>query len=260
MQLKKVLGSKTFILKKWVSKLENNKDKRNFLWIYTVILFSSAFIVLFLTGLSQVRLANNIEEYKKKLKEHEKSIQGFNLSLNSASKENWSLRQKIELLEKENSSLKSIIEDLNKLKLIQSQLERSKLSFDLLLKATDFFKKGDYVSCAEALRDVFEEDLGQEARKKYKYLKSKVYFYTMKYFYYKGIKEFEKRNYLQAREYFLKSLNYDDTKYFEENSLYYIALISSKLGETEKLRQYANALITKYPNSEYVKRIKPFLK
>ncbi len=235
--------------------MQKDKNKRKFLWIYAVVLFASAFTVLLLTAFSQLKLSSNIEEYKKKLKEHENSIRGFNLSLNSAAEEKRVLQKKIEELEKENTSLKSLAAGSSRPDLINQRLERSRYSFDSLLKAETQYKNDQHLSSAKALHNVYEEDLGENAKKKYTYLKSKVYVYAAKDYYRKAKEQLAKNNFEEAKKFFEESLAYDETAYYEENTLFYLALVSSKLNESDKVKQYANQLKAKYPNSEYVEKV-----
>lgn len=235
--------------------MQKDKSKRKFLWIYAVVLFSSAFTVLLLTAFSQLKLSSNIEEYKKKLKENENSIKGFNLSLNSAAEEKRELQKRIEELEKENTGLKSLAAGSSRPDLVNQREERSRQSFDSLLKAETYYKNNQNLSSAKALSNVKEEDLGETAKKKYTYLKSKVYVYAAKDNYRKAKEQLTKNNFEKAKNYFEESLAYDETAYYEENTLFYLALVSSKFNETDKVKQYADRLKAKYPKSEYIEKV-----
>ena len=236
--------------------MNKENSKKKFLWIYAVVLFASAFTVLLLTAFSQLKLNNHMEEYKKKLSERENSIREFNLNLSSVAQEKKSLKQKVEQLELENNQLKSVTTGNNNIQLINQRLERSKQSFDFLLKAEGFFEKDNYNLCAQTLRNVVVEDLGAQARQKYLALKPKAYLHAMKDYYSKGREQMRQNNYLKAKEYFEQSLAYDETKYYEENSLYYLALLSSKLKQVDLLKHYSETIIKEYPNSEYIEKVK----
>ena len=60
-----------------------NKKGKNTIWIYAVILFTCVFILLLLTGYSQVKFNRNLNEYRNKLisSEEEISISSHNLKL-----------------------------------------------------------------------------------------------------------------------------------------------------------------------------------
>ncbi len=232
--------------------MDKEKNKRKYLWVYAVVLFSSAFVVLIITALSQVRLNSNIEEYKSKLAEHENSINKFNLSLSSAAQEKDALRERINQLEKENDSLKSVVAGGGSPSLLEQRLERSRQSFDNLLKAESLYEAEDLVDCARALSKVSEEDLGSLSKEKYRQLKGKVYLHATKELYRIGKEYYSQKEYLKARECFEESISFDNTQYFEENSLYFLALISNKLKEPEKMKEYADTLQKKFPDSEYI--------
>ncbi len=235
--------------------MDKEKNKRKYLWIYAVVLFSSAFVVLIITAFSQVRLNDNIEEYKSKLAEHENSINRFNVSLSSAAQEKEALRQRISQLEKENDSLKGITTDGGRPSLLEQRLERSRQSFDNLLKADALYGDRDLLACARALSKVNEEDLGSRSKERYQQLKDKVFLYATKELYRRGKEYYSEKEYLKAREHFEESISYDNTQYYEENSLYFLVRISNNLKEHEKMKEYADTLEKKFPNSEYIEMI-----
>lgn len=237
--------------------MEQDKNKRRFLWIYALVLFASAFTVLLLTAFSQIKLNNNMEEYKRQLSDRENSIKEFSLNLNSAAEERKTLKQKLEQLQTEYDQLKhTVSEGGGNPELMNSKLERSRRSFDNLLKADRLYKDDKYISCAQLLRNVFEEDLGQEARQKHRFLKSKVYLYATKDYYRKAVGMFNQKNYTEARKLFEESLAYDETKYYEENSIFYLALICKKINDVESFKKYSQKLIQSYPNGEYAAKVK----
>jgi len=65
----------------------NNNDKKT-VWVYAVILFTSAFIVLLITAYSQIKVNKNIDEVRNKLGSTEKEKSNFQMSLSSALAEN----------------------------------------------------------------------------------------------------------------------------------------------------------------------------
>ena len=230
--------------------MDKEKSRRKFLWIYAVVLFASAFAVLLLTAFSQIKLNSNIQEYKTKLNENESKIKHFDLSLTSAEKERNSLLSKIEALEKENSNLKSVTANGGKIDFNA----RIKQSNDTLIKADSLYRSGKKVQAAQTLKETSEEDLGEQAKIRYNYLKLQVYQEATKYFYKQAKEQMAINNYIKSKEYFENSLAFDDAKYYEENSLYYLAVLNSKLKDKKALDSAIQKLIVIYPKSAYIEK------
>lgn len=221
-----------------------------------MVLFLSAFVVLFLTGLSQMRLAGNVEEYKKEITVHENSIKDFNISLNSVEKENETLKKQIETIQNENNSLKEMAAGENNPEALSQKLEREKASFDNLIMAEALYKKGKKVSCAQMIKDVFPEDLGKEAKKKYVYYKNNSFPAAVKYFYSKARGLYINKEYAKAQVDFQEALYFDDAKYYTENTLYYLAAIGKKINDVKSFNHYSSRLLKEYPKSGYNESLK----
>jgi len=238
----------------WVKRLDNQTKKRKYLWVYAGVLFLSALAVLLLTAFSQMKLTGNVEEYKNKIKNHENSIRDFNISLNSAVVERDALKKRIKELETENEAYKSTSAGTKNPYGI-SKVENIKDAYENLLKSDSLFKNGKKVGCAQSLKNIKQEYLGEEAIKKINKLEEATYLPATKYLYAKGKEEFSKGNYPQAETDLKDSLSFDKTAYFEENTLFYLVLVSNKLGEKEGAEKYRSMLLTKYPNSSYSSKV-----
>ena len=76
-----------------------NKSK-NTIWIYALILFTCVFILLLLTGYSQIKFNRSLNEYRNKLISSEEEINISSHNLKTALEENEMLYKKIEKLYK----------------------------------------------------------------------------------------------------------------------------------------------------------------
>jgi len=235
--------------------LENQTNKRKYLWVYAGVLFLSALAILGLTAFSQMKLSGNDEEYKKKIKEHENSIRDFNISLSSAVGEKNALKKRIQELEIEIEGLKSTTAGTKNPDGI-SKVQDCRNDYETLLKADGLFKNDKKVSSAQILKNIREDYLGEEAVKKLNRLKDATYLPATKYYYLKGKDEYSKGNYAQAEMDLKDSLSFDKTAYFEENTLYYLALASSKQGKKDETKKFSGMLLDKYPKSSYSNKIK----
>ncbi|MGE5329952.1 MAG: tetratricopeptide repeat protein [Deltaproteobacteria bacterium] len=235
--------------------MDNKTNKRKYLWVYAGVLFLSALAVLLLTAFSQMKLTGNIEEYNKKLKSHENKIKDFNISLNSATVERDALKKRIKELETENESYKSAsVGTKNPYGLSNSQ--SIKEAYENLLKADSLFKSDKKTESAQTLKNIKEEYLGEEAAKKLKRLKDATYLTATKVLYSEGKTEYSNKNYSKAETVLKDSLYFDNTAYFEENTLFYLVMAERKQQKTQEADKYLNMLTSKYPNSSYLGKIK----
>jgi len=235
--------------------LENQKNKRKYLWLYAGVLFLSALAILGLTAFSQMKLSGNDEEYRKKIKERESSIKDFNISLNSAVLQKNALNKRIQELESEIEGLRSTTAGTKNPNAI-SNVENCRNDYETLLKADSLFRSDKKVASAQILKNIREDYLGEEAVKKLNRLKDATYLPATKSFYFKGKEEYSKGSYDQAEKDLEEALFFDKTAYFEENTLYYLALASSKQGKEDETEKYSGMLLDKYPKSSYIKKIK----
>lgn len=235
--------------------LDKQANKRKYLWVYAGVLFLSALAVLLLTAFSQMKLTGNIEEYQKKIKDHENSLRDFSINLNSAVEERNTLKKRIKELEAEIAAFKSTSAGTKNPYGI-SQKDTMQEAYESLIKADYLYKDGKKTESAQTLKNIKEEYLGTEAVKKLGRLKDATYLTATKSLYSKGKKEYSKENYPQAEIDLKDSLFFDKTSYFEENTLFYLALVERKLEKTQEAEKYQRMLFEKYPTSSYLKKLK----
>ncbi len=75
------------------------KSKTKFLWLYTIILFSVALVLILFAGMTQ-------QNYERELETHETANVGLQKSAAELSQTNMKLQQENDALKKENESLK----------------------------------------------------------------------------------------------------------------------------------------------------------
>lgn len=239
----------------------NNNDKKT-VWIYAVVLFTSAFIVLLITAYSQIKVNKNIDEVKNKLGSTEQEKSNFQMSLSSALAENKKLNEKIETLEKEIDDLR-VIEDNLKQEIKNLQNENS-LKFDnyeKLIKANICYYSGDIKGCSLILtKEINKEYLEKDAEQLYQKLldisikKAALEFYNDGYEYYKN------KDYDKAIESFNNSLSLVDNEYYSDDCYYFIGYSHFRKGNLNEAKDAMNTLLDKYPNSSYRKDVEKFLK
>jgi len=233
-----------------VSEIKNGKKT---VWLYAVILFTSAFIVLLLTAYSQIKFTKNIDEYESRLSDQEKA--------------KYSVQQSYSLLKKENEKLKKQIDSLNdKIKSINNkpslyseyyalQYKHTKAlkSYESLMKADQAYNSGDYINCAQLLLKQCEVSvLEVEAKNLYNYLKNKTYLKAARELYGRGFSYYKKGKFHEAVTDFNSSLELVDKEYFSDDCVFFAAYSEFNMGNKTRTQHYIDLLIKKYPDSSYM--------
>ncbi len=232
--------------------MDNKKDKKT-VWIYAVVLFTSAFIVLMITAYSQIKVNKNIDDVKNKLGDTEKEKSNFQMNLSSALAENKKLSEKIESLEneieefkKEESRLKS------ELNTAQNSKDLKIENYEKLLLASLYYNNKDVKKCALIIfNEIDIEYLDNSALDMYMILSDISFEKAPLEFYNEGYNYFKKGNYENAIESFNNSLMFSKSKYFSDDCYYFIAYSYYYMNDKLKSKEAMNKLLIKYPDSTY---------
>ena len=238
-----------------------SKKDRKTVWIYAVVLFTSAFIVLMITTYSQIKVNKNIDDVKNKLGNTEKEKSNFQMNLSSALLENKKLNEKIQILDKEiedarikESTLKQEIRN------IQNENALKFENYQNLMRADIKYYNGDIKNCALILtREINKESLEKDAFQLYQKLldmsvkKAALEFYTEGYEYYKE-REYDKAIYSLDN-----SLSLEKNEYYSDDCYYFIAYSYFKKGNYYAARDAMSTLLSNYPDSTYKKDATDFL-
>ncbi len=242
--------------------MENGKNGKAKVWVYALILFTSAFIVLLITAYSQIKFTKNIDnlELEINLKENEKNM--FQLNLNTALEENEKLLNENKELKEQLEKEKETVESQNrKISEIERNSDNIVNSYDKLIYALDAYEKGDYVSCAlTLLHEVKPEYLKGDGLRKYNELVEKTFYKAAHNLYSEGLNLYRNKQYDEAVEKFSKSLEISDSEYFSDDCLYLIAYARYNQGKKEEALSYYEKLLNKYPDSNYAKNSDMILK
>ena len=132
-----------------------NTNKKSQLWVYAVILFTSAFIVLLFTAYSQIKMNKNLDDYKSQIyyKESEKNKVQQNFS--SAQEMNARLNEDIKKLEEEKTALQAEVSTLkeelgDREKMIQARNDAVGGFSDAIME----YLNGNVAACAALLKNV----------------------------------------------------------------------------------------------------------
>jgi len=235
-------------------------NKKSNIWIYAVILFTSAFLILLFTAYSQIKLNKSLDNYKNQIRSKETEKNEYLQNFTSAQEMNLKLNEEI-------SSLKEEIEKLNdEISLLKNELENKEIMqnkkdnvMEIILKATAEYVNGNVVGCASILREIDEFELSGVALESFNQLKIKSYSEAGKVLFNEGYSLFNKGKYEEASEKLLLSSEYAPSETFSDKCIYYLAYSELKKGNETTAVGYMEKLISGYPSSKYLKSAKNFV-
>jgi TolA-binding protein len=234
--------------------LSNKKNNKGRIWLYAVILFTSAFVVLLITAYSQIKFNKNIDNYRSQIHSNESEKNKFRLNLDAAINKNIILENEIKILDKEISEAEEKIKKKEEENIELTENHQKTIdSYEALIIAGREYQKGNAVECAEMLYKQVDIDcLNKEGMAEYNYLAEKTFKRASHVYYLEGYKYFNNKDYVKAMDSFFKSLEMSDNEYFSDDCYYYLAYSAYKAGDEESARAYIKTLKEKYPDSQYL--------
>lgn len=243
-------------------KFNNHSDSKNDkkqIWIYALILFTGAFIVLLLTAYSQVKFQNNISEYQSKLSTEEKAKINVVTDYNAAVKEIDRLTAEIENIRNKliQSEQNLALEEGKNLEL-EAKYSNTIVCNDLLLVAYEYYNKEDYVNCAIKLKyDINTALLSIKSKEIYDFLVSKSYNKAAQMLYSDGYNSYKNKKYNEAIENLNRAIVFGQKdEYFMDDAYFYLAKSYYKVLKYNEAKELINSFINNYPNSVFVAPMK----
>ncbi|KNY29750.1 tetratricopeptide repeat protein [Pseudobacteroides cellulosolvens] len=240
-------------------------DKKNIkktVWLYAVILFTSAFVVLLLTYYSQIKTDKSLNEYIGKLTNEEKKSLLYQNNLNSALEEKNNLNKEIANLEKQLENEK------NKLKTSKNEIENVRKnyletmnSYDQLLLAKKEYDNKNYVKSADILMNNCDNNnLNSIGKDMYNNLSVDVFDKAARDLYMQGYKSYKQKLYYDAIQKFGDSLNFSKHNYLSDDCYYLKAYSYLNIGDKVNSRKDFEEILNNYKDSSYTKEVKRLLK
>lgn len=239
----------------------NKKNENNQIWMYAVVLFTSAFIILLLTAYSQEKFHNNVSDMQNKLDTEKSSKLTAMTDLNTAIKENKILSEELNSMRKKLiDSEQKLAEEEQKNKDQQATIDATETTFNLILIAQEYYNNGDIVNCAITLKyEIDIENLTQKGAQFYNDLVAKTYSAASKKLYNDGVNKYRKKDYKEAIISFNRSIDLSQGDTYLENSHYFIAKCHYRDNNYKEAINSINDFIRTYPESSYVSELKNIL-
>lgn len=239
-------------------KFNNHSDSKNDkkqIWIYALILFTGAFIVLLLTAYSQVKFQNNISEYQSKLSTEEKAKINVVTDYNAAVKEIDRLTSEIENMRNKliQSEQNLALEEEKSLEL-EAKYSNTIVCNDILLIAYEYYNKEDYINCAIKLKyDINTSLLTLKSKEIYDFLVSESYNKAAQMLYSEGYRSYKNKNYNEAIESLNRAIDFGQkNEYFMDDAYFYLAKSYYKVSKYNEAKKLINSFIVNYPNSTFI--------
>ena len=239
-------------------KFNNHSDSKNDkkqIWIYALILFTGAFIVLLLTAYSQVKFQNNISEYQSKLSTEEKANINVVTDYNAAVKEIDRLTAEVENIRNKliQSEQNLALEEGKNLE-VEAKYSNTIVSNDLLLAAYEYYTKEDYINCAIKLKyDINTALLSIKSKEIYEFLVSESYNKAAQMLYSEGYKSYKNKKYYEAIESLNRTIAFGQkNEYFIDDAYFYLAKSYYKVSKYKEAKELINSFIINYPNSTFI--------
>jgi TolA-binding protein len=237
-----------------------NDTKKSKIWVYAVILFMSAFIVLLLTAYSQIKLNKNLSDYKNQVYSKESENKKVRQNFSSAQEMNAKLNEEIKELQEENDSLNESVTGLEteKNNLVEKASKKD-AAVNSLARAVNAYLDGNIVECAGMMNAIDTANLDGTAAETYKVLSAKVKAEAGEILLDEGYAAYKKEKFSEALPKLALSYQYAPSESYSDKCLFYLAYTELKLDDKAAAIEHMNQLIAAYPESGYLKSAKRFV-
>lgn len=178
----------------------------------------------------------------------------FNTMQSSYSELKTNTEQQISSLEEENKNLKIQVDDFTQKVDIQNRVDK-------IDNASSLYSDGNTKESADALLSMNVTGLPDDAVEKYNNLKQKVLPQAAKNQYNSGKREYDKKNYEEAKGLLSSCLLYaGDVPVTKYNAMYYLGRIAVNEGDNEKAKEYLQQVSDNHPTSSMKRNADNLLK
>ncbi|HEX2945314.1 MAG TPA: tetratricopeptide repeat protein [Clostridia bacterium] len=237
-----------------------SENKKSNVWLYAVILFTSAFIVLLFAGLSQIKMNKNLSNYRSQVNTTESEKNKYQQNFSSAQEMNKKLNEQISALENETSVLKNVISNLNNDKTLQEAANQRKDQVEENFhNVLSVYLKGNVVEAAGLLSSVDYSFLTGKDLEAFNALDQKVRSEAGEVLFEEGYAAYNHKKYPEAAAKLGQSFGYAKKEAFSDKCLYYLAWAEKKTGNLTGAVEYMKQLVQEYSESRYLRSAKSFI-
>jgi tetratricopeptide (TPR) repeat protein len=234
--------------------MTDKKNKQKKVFMYAVVLFTCALIVLLVTAYSQYKLNKNIES-------SELEISKYQLSYAKALERIDELSEENDRLNDENKEQKENYEELKETAKIQNEEYNKQIEqYELMIEAYREFQKGDEKKSAEILYQVDNKLLNNEGNDFYNEISPTIFEKVGRILFNEGLDLYLKGKYQDSLDILNISRKYSKDADYSARCLYYIAHAQNKLNDKTAAIENMKKVIEEYPDSKYQAYAQSFLR
>jgi len=239
-------------------------DKRNIkakIWVYAVVLFTSAFIVLLITAYSQIKQQRNIDDFKTQISHEQNENKKYQISYANAQEMISRLTSENESLNDENKDFSATIDKLNSdIDIIEEESQEKIKQYEKLSEAQSEYLKGNIVTSAQMLKNLSPEAFSGKSQELYVLLSEKAYSEAGRQMFDEGYKLYQQSKYSDAILKLVLSRDISPNASYSDNCLYYLAYAQHRIGNTANALDLMKTLIGEYPTSSFIQYAKGYIK
>ncbi len=240
--------------------MANKKNVKSKIWVYAVVLFTSAFIVLLITAYSQIKMNRNIVDFRNQISNQQNEKNKYQLNFATAQEMNNKLTEENEKLKADNESLQEAVNKANSDIQAANDSTGKKLGeYEKLSAAQEAYIKGDIVASARILKSIDVLQFNEKAKASYEFLSEKALLEAGKQLFDEGYKLYSKGDYNAALEKLTLSRELSPKADYSDNCLYYLAYAQQRTGNTAAAVTNMKLLLNEYPESSFINYAKSFI-
>ncbi len=241
--------------------MKDSKNVKNKVWIYAIILFTSAFIVLLFTAYSQIKLNRNIVDFKSQINTQEIEKNKYQLSYTKALETLDLLTSENEKISKEKAAIAANLDAVREQAAErETAYTKKQEEYEKLSRAQSEYLTGNIAISANILKSMDKSLLATEGAALYDTFSALVYVKAGKEFFDKGYTAYIGGKYEEAASALSLSRFYATTGVYSARCLYYLAYTEYRLGNKDKALAYMNSLLVEYSDTPYWNKAKVFIK
>lgn len=225
--------------------------KQKKLWMYAIIMFACAFIVILATGYSQIKLKNSYNQANSQASSAKKQTKSVEQNLTSANKTIDSLRKELD----------STTANFNKLSENYELSKKRVESYDALIKAQTAYGNGNYIDCALLLKTKCTKNILEgNALALYKKMEADTVNQAAENLYYMGYKHYANREFSSAIVDFGNSLKIRKDAYYSDDCMYFTGCCQYSTNKKQEALKSLKNLLKTFPKTAFAPDAKRIIK
>ena len=237
---------------------KKNKAGSKNIWMYAVLLFTSAFVILILTAYSQMKLNSEKNNIASTLQNEIIQKDTYRVNLSQTLEENQAILNELNSLKQTNQIIAAEKNGLSEenVRLKDKNANIAKM-YEKFIKADEFFSTNDWLGSAKELFMDFDITfLSNASITRCRYILDTITPSTPENAYLTGYSRYVSGSYQEAADLFNLSIKVDSSTFFSDDCYYLQAHSYMFLNDNIKAAQLLDTMIRNYPDSNLINEAK----